>query len=134
MDKQYWIDFFFAIWDLIKIFLLIGFIGFLIFIYMSLVPWWVSICILLTAWVCYWAHNQAVDKGIERMQIDEEILRQEERIAQYEKENANFIETVKTLEDGKLRDGYIETIQWQEKEIERIKKDIERLQLHRTIV
>ena len=135
--KQYWRDFFFAIWDLIKIIFMILLVGCGAVIYMSLVPWWVSICILAVVWIWYWADSKATEKQEERMRINSDIEYLKEKI-RINKDCiatlSELLEKIKEDEDEELQKKYIREIRHAEMENERFSKNIERLEFQKILI
>ena len=136
--KQYWKDFFFAIWDLIKIIFMILLVGCGAVIYMNLVPWWVSICILAIVWIWYWADSKATEKQEERMRINRDIEYLKEKIRINKDCIANLselLEKIKEDEDEKLQEEkYIREIHHAEMENKRFSQNIERLEFQKSSI
>jgi septal ring factor EnvC (AmiA/AmiB activator) len=135
--KQYWRDFFSAIWDLVKIIFIILLVGCGAVIYMSLVPWWVSICILAVVWIWYWADSKATEKQEERMRIDSDIEYLKEKI-RINKECiavlSELLEKIKEDEDEELQEKYIHEIHHAEMENKKFSQNIERLEFQKSSI
>jgi septal ring factor EnvC (AmiA/AmiB activator) len=135
--KQYWRDFFSAIWDLIKIIFMILLVGCGAVIYMSLIPWWVSICILAVVWIWYWADSKATEKQEERTRINSDIEYLKEKI-RINKECiatlSELLEKIKEDEDEELQEKYIREIHHAEMENKRFSKNIERLEFQKSSI
>lgn len=135
--KQYWKDFFFAIWDLIKFISMILLIGCGVVIYMYLIPWWASICILAVVWIWYWADSKATEKQEERMRINSDIEYLKEKIRINKDCIANLselLEKIKEDEDEKLQEKYIREIHHAEMENKRFSQNIERLEFQKSSI
>lgn len=135
--KQYWRDFFSAIWDLIKIIFMILLIGCGLTIYMYLTPWWVSICILAIVWIWYWADSKATEKQEERMIINSDIEYLKEKIRINKECIANLselLEKTKENKDEELQEKYISEIRYAEMENKRFSKTIERLLYRKSLI
>ena len=135
--KQYWRDFFSAIWDLIKIIFMILLVGCGVVIYMSLIPWWVSICILAVVWIWYWADSKATEKQEERTRINSDIEYLKEKI-RINKECiatlSELLEKIKEDEDEELQEKYIREIHHAEMENKRFSQNIERLEFQKSSI
>lgn len=135
--KQYWRDFFSAIWDLIKIIFMILLVGCGAIIYISFVPWWTSICILAVVWIWYWADSKATEKQKERTRINSDIEYLKEKIRINKECIANLselLEKIKEDEDEKLQEKYIREIHHAEMENKRFSQNIERLEFQKSSI
>lgn len=132
--RTYWKDFFSTIFDLIRII----FIGLIIVgcavLYMTFVPWWVSAIILLVGWICWLAHDQAIEKAQLRLEIDDNILYYETRIAQSEDNICKYYDRIAKAHLDEDTSDYVILIEHEEKDIERYKNKIRDLKIRRALV
>lgn len=131
---MYWKDFFTAIFELIRTIFIVLIIAGCAVLYMCIVPWWVSIIILVIGGVCWYAHDQAVEKAQARTEIDDNILYYETSIAQSEDNIRKYYDRIaKALPDEDTSD-YATLIEHTEKNIEKYKDKIRDLKIRRTLI
>ena len=130
----YWKDFFFAIFDLIRIIFIILIIIGCAVLYMTFVPWWVSAIILIVGGICWFAHDQAIEKAQLRLEIDDNILYYETRIAQSEDNIRKYYDRIAKAHPNADTSDYVTLIENEEENIERYKNKIWDLKIRRALV
>lgn len=130
----YWKDFFFAIFDLIRIIFIILIIVGCAVLYMTFVPWWINAIILIVGGICWFAHDQATEKAQARIMIDNNISRYEANIEQSENNIRKYYDKIAKAHLDEDTSNYVSLIEYEEKDIERYKDEIRDLKIRRALI
>lgn len=130
--NQFWKDFFIAIGEIIM--KLIGLavcagIGFILFYFVMLMPWWLFLTIGGTVIICAYAYEIAHNKADRRAQIDEEIASDKRMIRDLEDELRELYARLAVEIDPQKRISIINRIETTEEIIFYKEKHIQRLKI-----
>lgn len=131
---QYWIDFFGAIWDLIKIILAVLILMILVLVAIELIPLWVFGILFAMLCIYLYAHGVAIDKENRRKRIDVDIEGWKANIEHKENIIVNMYQHIADSKPDEDTQRYVLAIENAEEEIERMKKKIKQLELQRSCV
>ena len=131
---QYWIDFFGAIWDLIKIVFTVLALMILVLVAIELIPLWVFGILFAMLCIYLYAHGVAIDKENRRKRIDVDIEGWKANIEYKENIIVNMYQHIANSKPDEDTRRYVLAIENAEEEIERIKKKIKQLELQRSCV
>lgn len=130
--SQFWKDFFIAIGEIIM--KLIGLavcagIGFILFYFVMLMPWWMFLSIAGTVIICAYAYEIAHNKADRRAQIDEEIASDKRMIRDLEDKLRELYARLAVETDSQKRISIINRIETIEGVISYKEQHIQRLKI-----